>query len=215
MEILLKFAGPFIYAALAAVAIYGVFCVVLLIRKVAQKRFASSAAAEQFLDQVRERLQQKDFDGVADLCDSPGLWSKATPQMILVALAHKERGPSKLRQLLAEKFERDVLADLEYRYSWIGTVVKTAPMLGLLGTVSGMILAFAQIAEAARAGSLDPSQLSTQISLALLTTMYGLMIAIPLTMLGSMVQVRIGKLTDSVQEHMSEFLHDLEAAMRS
>jgi biopolymer transport protein ExbB/TolQ len=108
-----------------------------------------------------------------------------------------------------------VLADLEYRYSWIGTVVKTAPMLGLLGTVSGMILAFAQIAEAARAGSLDPSQLSTQISLALLTTMYGLMIAIPLTMLGAMVQVRIGKLTDSVQDHMSEFLHDLEAAMRS
>ncbi len=214
MEILLKFAGPAIYASLALVALYGVFCVVLLMRKIRQKRFSSAAAAGQFLDEVRDRLQRRDFDGVAELCDSPGLWSKASPQLILVAIANRERGPSKLRQLLAEKFERDVLADLEYRFSWIGTVVKTAPMLGLLGTVSGMILAFQEISDAARAGNLDPSSLSQQISLALLTTMYGLMVAIPLTMLGSMVQVRIGKLTDSVQEQIGEFLHDLEAAMK-
>lgn len=214
MQMLLEWSGPVIYAALAAVALYGVFCVVLLMRKVAQKRFSSPAAAGRFLDEVRERLNNRDFDGVAELCDSPGLWSKATPQMILIALANKEIGPSKLRQLLGEKFERDVLADLEYRYSWIGTVVKTAPMLGLLGTVTGMILAFGKIAEAARTGGMDPSQLANEISLALLTTMYGLMIAIPLTMLGSMVQIRISKLTDSVQENMTEFLNDLEAVMK-
>ena len=214
MGFLLNWAGPVIYIALALVALYGVFCVILLVRKIAQKRFSSASAAEQFLDDVRVSLEKRDFEGVAEICDSPRYWSKATPQLILVALANKERGPHKLRQLLAEKFERDVLADLEYRFSWVGTIVKTAPMLGLLGTVSGMVLAFQEISDAARAGTLDPSQLSGQISLALITTMCGLLVAIPLTMLGSMVQVRMGKLTDSVQEHVSEFLNDLEAAMK-
>jgi hypothetical protein len=41
------------------------------------------------------------------------------------------------------------------------------------------------------------------------------MIAIPLTVLGASLQVKKGKLTDTVQEQMSEFLHDLEKAMRS
>ena len=113
--------------------------------------------------------------------------------------------------MLAEKFERDVLADLEYRHSWIGTIVKSAPMLGLLGTVSGMILAFAKIATSQQTGT-DPSALADDISLALLTTAMGLTVAIPLVLLGALVQVRIGKLQDAVQQHVGEFLDDLEAA---
>ncbi|MFG0295372.1 MAG: MotA/TolQ/ExbB proton channel family protein [Maioricimonas sp. JB045] len=212
MNSVLEWSGPVIYTALGIAALYGVFCVVLLIRKIQQKRFSSETAAEQFLDDVRGRLEERDFEGVADMCDSPPYWSKATPQMILYALHHRDRGPNKLRQLLAEKFERDVLADLEYRHSWIGTIVKTAPMLGLLGTVSGMILAFAKIAVAQEGGT-NPSELAENISLALFTTAMGLTVAIPLTLLGAMVQVRIGKLTDAVQEHVSIFMHDLEAAL--
>jgi biopolymer transport protein ExbB/TolQ len=214
MKLLLDLSEPVIYGAIALAALYGVFCAVLLFRKIAQKRFSSPARAGEFLDIVRSLLQRKDFDGVAELCDSPPYWSKATPQMILVALAHRDRGLSKLRQLISEKYERDVLADLEYRSSWIGTIVRTAPMLGLLGTVTGMIAAFGKMALASQGGA-DPSALANDISFALLTTAYGLMIAIPLTVLGASLQVKKGKLTDTVQEQMSEFLHDLEKAMRS
>lgn len=213
MELLLEWSGPVIYTSLALAALYGVFCAVLLMRKIAQKQFGSAATAGAFMDDVSARLQNRDFDGVAELCDSPPYWSKAVPQMILVALAHRERGPTKLRQYLAEKFERDVLADLEYRHSWIGTIVKTAPMLGLLGTVSGMILAFAKIASAQEGGT-DPSALASDISLALFTTAYGLMTAIPLTLLGAVVQVKIGKLTDTVQDKMAEFLYELEQVLK-
>ncbi len=210
MDFILEFAGPVIYGALAIAALYGVFCVILLLRKISEKRFASDAATEDFLSQIRERMQQKDLEGAAELCDSPPYWSKAVPQLILVALANKDQPMRKLRQLLAEKFERDVLADLEYRHSWIGTIVKTAPMLGLLGTVCGMILAFAKIASSQQTGT-DPSALAENISLALFTTAMGLAVAIPLVLLGAMVQVRIGKLQDSVQQYVSEFLDDLEA----
>ncbi|MCA9082090.1 MAG: MotA/TolQ/ExbB proton channel family protein, partial [Planctomycetaceae bacterium] len=137
MKTILELSGPVIYVAMALAALYGVFCVVLLWRKIGQKRFRSVDAAGEFLDEVRENLEARNFDAVAELCDSPPYWSKATPQMVLIGIANRERGLSKLQTLLAEKYEREILADLQYRHSWIGTISKTAPMLGLLGTVSG------------------------------------------------------------------------------
>lgn len=211
MTFLLDWAGPVIYTSLGIAALYGVFFVILLLRKIKEKRFPSESAATDFLDQIHEHLAKRDFEGASALCDSPPYWSKAVPQLIIVALANKDRPMPKLRRMLAEKFERDVLADLEYRHSWIGTIVKSAPMLGLLGTVSGMILAFAKIATSQQTGT-DPSALADDISLALLTTAMGLTVAIPLVLLGALVQVRIGKLQDAVQQHVGEFLDDLEAA---
>lgn len=214
MNQILEASGPVIYGAMAFAALYGVFCAILMVRKIAQKRMSEAAAAE-FLDTIREPMQHKNFDGVAEICDSPSYWSKAVPQLVLLGVANRQIGPTKLRALLAEKFERDVLADLEYQGGWITTIVKTAPMLGLLGTVTGMILAFAKIATAAQSGGVNPADLANDISFALFTTAAGLAIAIPLTILGSWVQVRIGKLTDAVQEQTTEFLSDLEAAMKS
>lgn len=207
---ILDASGNAIYAALGLSALYGVFCVVMLIRRIAQKRFATAGAADQFFTDVRGHLERRDYEGLADLCDSPPYWSKAAPQLILIALVHRRRGAAKLRRMLAESFERDVLADLEYRTSYISTIVKTAPMLGLLGTVVGMISAFGKIAQMQQTGS-DPSQLAGDISFALFTTALGLAVAIPLVLAGAMIHVRIGKLQDSVQMQISEFLDDLEA----
>jgi len=211
MKELLSYSGYVIYTAQALSALFGVFMVILLTRKIAQKRFFSNAAAEEFLGEVRERLKQKDLDGVVEFCDAPAYWAKAAPQLILYALANRDRPLSKLRELLAERFEREVLAELYYGRSWVATMEKCAPMLGLLGTVTGMILAFAKIAGAQQTGA-DPKALSSDISVALYTTMWGLTIAVPLAVLGSMVQVRISRLTDSVQQHVSEFLDDFETA---
>lgn len=211
IEPVLRAFGYLIYAAMALAALYGLFCVVLIFRRIAQKRFRSPAAAREFLEECRGHLQQGNYEAIADLCDSPPFWAKAVPQLILVALAQRDHNPAKLRRLLAEKFERDILADLEYRTSWVATLVKSAPMLGLLGTVIGMILAFSKIAVAGKTGT-DPSALATDISFALITTALGLTIAIPLVMAGNVIHVRMGKLQDAVQEHLGEFLEDLAEA---
>jgi len=213
MGFLLKYAEYLVYGVQISAGLYGVFLVIVCLRATRAKRFRSNQQADEFLDQVREKLQQRDFDGIAEICDSPAYWGKTTPQLILVALANRERGPVKLRQLLAEKFERDVLADLRHRHSWIATVTRAAPLLGLLGTVTSMVMAFARLGSSSREG-MDPAVLAKDLSLALQSTMLGLWIAVPMTLLGSAILVRIGKLTDSVQEQLGEFLYDLEVAMR-
>ena len=60
--------------------------------------------------------------------------------------------------------------------NYISLVAQAAPMLGLLGTVIGMVQAFSILAES---GAADPAQLAGSISVALLTTMWGLITAIP------------------------------------
>lgn len=203
--------GNVIYGLQALTALQGAFLVILVLRRIAQKRFATPAASQEFLGEIRLRLKERNFDEASQICDSPPYWSKAAPQLILLALGNRSMSLGKLKQLLGEKFERDVLADLEYRVAWINTVIKTAPMLGLLGTVVGMIAAFGKIAASQKTG-VDPSQLADDISFALFTTAIGLMIAIPLVMFLASINVRIAKLQDSVQSDVGEFLDDFEAA---
>src|SRR2546428_267870 len=121
MQALIDLANNSVYPAQGLAALYAVFCVILVFRRIYTKQFRTTAAAEQFTADVRDMLERRDYDGVAQLCDSPSYWSKAVPQLILVALANRSHEPGELRRMLAEKFERDVLADLAYRMSWINT----------------------------------------------------------------------------------------------
>ena len=208
---LLDFFGNAIYGALALAAGFGLYCIVVLWRRVQQKSFPSRDAANTFIDDVGERLDNNDFEGVKSLCDVPEVWAKAVPQLVYVAVENRNRPVKKIKQIIGEYFEREIISDLDARMSWVNTMVKSAPMLGLLGTVTGMITAFKKIAGTGESG-VKPSELAADISFALFTTAAGLAIAIPLVVLGAMVQVRIAKLQDSVQEQVGTFVDDLEAA---
>ena len=202
-----------VYATQLVIGLFGVYLLIVMFRQLSRKRFSSQAAASRFLDQVGEKLQQRDIDGVAELCDSPTYWSKAVPQLIVVALQNPQLSPAKLRRHLGETFEREVLADFDFRSSWIVTIVRAAPMLGLLGTVMALIAAFEKIATIQTQGT-DPSALAGDIGHALLTTAFGLAIAIPLTLAGNLIHVRLGMLQNAVQHQLGTFLEMYEAAFR-
>jgi biopolymer transport protein ExbB/TolQ len=208
---ILEMFGNAIYAAMAISAMYGVYCIIVLMRRVKQKRFPGREAASAFINDVGDRLDQDDFEGVAQICDTPELWARAIPQLVQVAVENRNKPVKKIKQIIGEFFEREIISDLDARMSWVNTIIKSAPMLGLLGTVTGMIAAFDKIAGTGESG-VNPSDLASDISFALFTTAAGLAIAIPLVVLSAMVQVRIAKLQDSVQEYLGVFVDDLEAA---
>lgn len=211
---ILEFVGYAIYTSMAAAALAGVYFVVMLILRIGKIRFSGKAAAGRFLEDTREELNRRNFDGVMEICESSPYRDKATAKLVHVAMENRDRPLRKLQRLLAERFEREILADLEYRTSWVATIVKSAPMLGLLGTVVGMINAFGKIAAATDTGT-DPKALANDISFALFTTALGLTIAIPLVLAGAAVHVRIGKLQDSVQDQLGEFLDDFDVVQNS
>ncbi len=57
------------YFALAAVALWGLYCIVVVWTRVAQKRFKNEAEQDAFLDDVEQMLNAGDFDGVLEYCD--------------------------------------------------------------------------------------------------------------------------------------------------
>ena len=95
----------------------------------------------EFMDEVMPSLQGGMFDSVEQLvADDPPL-----PQLTHLAVANRSMGQDQLRQLLVEIVQRDVMGDLEYRTNWIATTIKSGPLLGLFGTVLGMMAAFGRI----------------------------------------------------------------------
>ncbi|MCP4783979.1 MAG: MotA/TolQ/ExbB proton channel family protein [Fuerstiella sp.] len=203
--------GNLIYLAMAVCAGYGLYCIIVLMRRVKEKSFPGREAASAFLDDVSELLEKNDFEGAVEVCDTPELWSRAVPQLVQVGVENRAKPIRKIKQIVGDFFSREILAEFDVRTSWVNTIVKSAPMLGLLGTVTGMIQAFKKIAGTGESG-VKPSELAADISFALFTTAGGLAIAIPLVVLGAMTQTRISKLQDSVQDNLGTFFDDLEAA---
>jgi biopolymer transport protein ExbB len=203
-----EIAGYVIYFALAMIALWGAFCVILVWRRVAQTRFRNEDEQSAFLDKLDESLAADDFQAAAEFCDND---DRAMPQLALLAVANRNIGYAKVRALIADRFQRDVLSDLEHRLSWVYTVIKSAPMVGLLGTVVGMMGAFGKLANAGE--NPEATQMADDISLALVSTACGLAIAIPLVLASASVNVRIRKMEDLVSVGMTRFLETFKAAL--
>ena len=156
---------------------------------------------------VEEPLLEKDFEGVAEICDRD---KRAMAQLVYLAVLNRALGYIQVRRLLADRFRRDILADLENRCSLINTVVKSAPMVGLFGTVIGMMGAFGKLATA---DQVDPAILAGNIMVALITTASGLAIAIPLTIVLAFINIRIRKMEDMVGAGLTRFLPALKHSL--
>ncbi|MEM7312754.1 MAG: MotA/TolQ/ExbB proton channel family protein [Planctomycetota bacterium] len=188
-----------IYFVLAGVALWGAFCVIMVWTRVAQKRFRNEEEQDALLDQIEPMIQAGDFDSVETQLDGD---LRAVPQLALLAVRNRDMGYSNVRHLVMDRFQRDVLADLEHRLSWVNTVIKSAPMIGLLGTVMGMMGAFAKLAGAE---NVRPDALAADIMVALITTAAGLSIAIPLVLCTASINIRISKMEDLVAAGLTRF----------
>ena len=205
MQTVFTIIGYLIYMSLGIIALWGAYCVIVVGRRVNQTRFRSEEEQEGFLDELDEHLTAHDFEAATEMCDQD---DRAMSQIALLAVTNRDLGYRKIRTLITDRFQRDVLADLEYRLSWVYTVIKAAPMVGLLGTVMGMMGAFQNLASGQK---VDTTKMAEDIGFALITTACGLAIAIPLVLSTAYINVRIRKLEDLVSAGMTRLLNTLKA----
>jgi biopolymer transport protein ExbB/TolQ len=191
------------YLFLALNALWGMFCAFVVWRRLKQLRFPSEEAQAAFLEELQGPLRAGDFNAAEEMCDGD---SRALPQLALLAFANRDLGLKKLRQFVVDYFQRNVLADLEYRISWIITVIKSGPLLGLFGTVMGMMAAFGRIGTGEK---IEPSQIADDISVALIATAMGLTTAIPFTFLLASINIRLRKLQDLVGLGLTRLLDSM------
>ncbi len=99
----------------------------------------------------------------------------------------------------------EVLPRLEKRTHYLATFANIATLLGLLGTIIGLIKAFTAVANANPAEKAD--MLSGSISIAMNTTAFGLMVAIPLLLVHTVIQTKTNQIVDSLEMASVKFLN--------
>ena len=122
--------------------------------------------------------------------------------LLINCIKYKDLPRENLESKIEEKAV-EVKYVLERRLSMLGTIATISPLLGLLGTVVGMITAFTGLTETSGA---NPDLLAAGISQALITTAFGLLIAVPGLVLHKYFEQKINYLLISLQKEVSGFI---------
>ncbi|MFT7561156.1 MAG: biopolymer transport protein ExbB [Flavobacteriales bacterium] len=156
-------------------------------------------------DRILPLLKEKDYSGIREITRKNN-----TPvgRIVTAGLARLQRSSRRDEvEYAMEEIVMETVPRLEKRTSYISTLANIATLLGLLGTIMGLIAAFTAVATA------EPSEkaslLSQSISVAMNTTAFGLISAIPLLLLHSMIMEKTTEIVDSLEMSGTKFLNIL------
>jgi biopolymer transport protein ExbB/TolQ len=199
--------GNLMYIVLFLQAVWGAYCIVMVWMRVRQKRFQSDEQQKEFLDAIEEPLSRGDYATAQQVCEGD---PRALCQLVQLGIENRSLGFGKVKQLITDGFQRDILNELDFGLNWVYTMIKTAPMVGLLGTVMGMMGAFQKLSQSR---TVQADQLASDIQLALITTACGLTIAVPLVVATASINIRIRKLQEFVTYGLNQFMEIFKEAL--
>jgi biopolymer transport protein ExbB len=126
----------------------------------------------------------------------------ALSRLLLLAAEHLDWPKAEALDALQTRARQEV-ARLERGLVVLEIIVGIAPLLGLVGTILGMMTAFGNVGEA---GQVDPAKLAEGISLILRATLFGLLIAIPSLIFWSYYNKKVESLAVEMESLCDEFL---------
>ncbi len=143
---------------------------------------------QELVDSFEEKLNEKEFQEAYDMARTD---ESVLGQVLSAGLARLSRGYNKAIEGMQEVGEEESMK-LEHRLSYMALIGNLSPMIGLFGTVQGMIASFRVIATSPQTPK--PSELAAGISTALFTTLVGLAIAIPAIAAYNILRNRVSRL---------------------
>jgi len=161
----------------------------------------------EFMDTMRSILRQNRIQEALTICDET---QGPIARIIKAGVLKHDRPKADIREAIEDAGNLEV-PRLERYLPALATCANIAPLLGLLGTVAGMIKAFAQIQF--KQGQVNPSDLAEGISNALVTTAAGLTVAIPTLILYNYFTTRVENMVLEMEVSSSELV-DLLTAKR-
>lgn len=155
---------------------------------------------EQFMAKIRQHVHEGNVEAARNLAKET-----ATPlgRMISKGFSRLGRPLPDIQAAIENEGQLEV-ARLEKRVSYVATVASLGPMIGFLGTVTGMITAFQDMAHAGN--NIDISLLSTGIYEAMVTTVGGLIVGIICYFLNNLLVSRINKVVFELEVRANEFM---------
>lgn len=205
-------------------ACLAIFALVLIMERIVTY-MAESTNMEKFAAEfsvaLEEAIQKKDYSIARRVClEKPEDLEKAEAEervpkctgniaeVHYLALKHVDDGAATLRNILNHHIDLVIIPRLKARLRALTAIGKGAPMVGLMGTVYGMMSAFVTIA-GVEGGGVNPKDLAKDIGLALGTTFLGLMIAIPVVFATAWFRARVERFEIDLDKNSDHVLDRL------
>ncbi len=148
---------------------------------------------DKLLEKIDERLKSGNIDEAMEVCKST---QGPTASILYEGLRNANKGPEAVEKAIVS-YGSVQMGLLEKGLVWISLFIAIAPMLGFMGTVIGMIQAFDKI-EAV--GDINPSVVAGGIKVALLTTVFGLIVAIILQIFYNYIVNKIDGIVNRMED---------------
>ncbi len=171
----------------------------------------SSINSKKFFAEVKDTL---DSDGVSSAIEICNKTRGPIAEVFHAGLTRSHRGLTEVEKAIQNAGTVE-MSFLEKNMIWLNLVVTVAPMLGFTGTVAGMVKAFDSI-EAAN--NISPAVVAGGISQALLTTAFGLIVAIIIQLFQNFFVSRIDRLVLDMEENsmqLVDHLYEMEAGKKA
>ena len=192
-------AGGVIGYIILGLGLFGLLLIALRVMLLSK----SGSRVEKLTKTVVEKLNTS---GVADAQEAIKGYKGSTARVLKATLRNITRDREHIEDIVMENILNESSA-IDKFGSFVLVIAAVAPLLGLLGTVTGMISTFDIITEH---GTGDPKLLSGGISEALVTTMLGLIVAIPLLLLGNLLSGWAQNIKDSMEQSALHIINVFE-----
>jgi len=164
----------------------------------------ASINVRKFISSIKEALTEGGIDTAIEVCENT---RGPIASIFHAGLMRANRGIEHAEKAISNAGSIE-MAFLERGLIWLATIISIAPMLGFTGTVRGMITAFDNIKAA---NDISPTIVAGGISVALLTTLFGLVVAVIISVCHNFFVSRIDKLIIDMEESSNELVDVLIA----
>lgn len=180
---------------LVPIAVTGVVSATIIAERTSKLFFQYSIDSKLFLNQVEGLLQKGDLQGALNLCNTNE--QKLLARVVKSALLKATRDENEIKTTLGVAV-MDASGLLTSRIGYLAMIANVATLLGLLGTIAGLIQSFKAVASADAATK--QSLLADGISVSMNATALGLVVAIPTMIAFSVLNGRANKILDDLEK---------------
>jgi biopolymer transport protein ExbB len=161
---------------------------------------------DSFIRRLKATLEKGHADEALSICESH---PSPIANLMRVGIENRQQPKQVIREAILDAANLEI-PKLERSLSMLGTVGNLATLLGLLGTVTGNIKSFGVIGQLGVVG--DPGLLARGIAEALLTTAFGLMVAIPIIVFYNYLVTKVNNIITRLENRVNQLVHMLEGS---
>jgi len=158
--------------------------------------------------EIKKLVKGGDYKKAIALCNSAR--NKALPQVVLAALkkvAETDAIDFRSVQNSVDEGTLEVIPKLQERTGFLAMIANVSTLIGLMGTIYGLIAAFRSVSAPGIDATEKSRMLAAGIAVAMNTTLTGLIIAVPAILLYTFIQNKTTKIIDEIDEHTVKLIN--------